>query len=86
MVSLGGDDVYLLHFYEKILFVPLAYDIRNTPDPSGIVMDREQDIIQNAPLQGKMFSLDTKKFLVILKELTVDTNAETWMKGKLCGQ
>ena len=33
-----------------------------------------------------MFSCDTKKVLTILKELTVDTYAETWIKGKLCGR
>ena len=33
-----------------------------------------------------MFYHDTKKVLSIIKELTVDTDAETWMKGKLCGR
>ena len=33
-----------------------------------------------------MFSCDTKMFLGILKELTVDTDADTLMKGKHCGQ
>ena len=36
--------------------VPLAYAIRKTPDPSDIFLDREQDIIQNTPLQGKIVS------------------------------
>ena len=31
-----------------------------------------------------MFSCDTKKVLDILKELTVDTDDETWMKVKSC--
>ena len=38
------------------------------------------------PQQGNIFSRDTKKVLAILKELTVDTDAETWMKDKRCGQ
>ena len=33
-----------------------------------------------------MFSHDTKKVLAILKELAVDTDAETCIKGKCCGQ
>ena len=60
--------------------VPLAYVIGKTPDLSGIFIDREQEIIQNAPLKGNM------KVLAILKELTVNTDAETWMKGRLCFQ
>ena len=38
------------------------------------------------PQQGNIFSRDTKKVLAILKELTVYTDAETWIKGKSCGQ
>ena len=66
--------------------VPLAYIIRNTPALSDIVVDREQEIIKNASLQGNMFSRKTKKVVAILKELTVDTDSKTWMKGKRCGQ
>ena len=33
-----------------------------------------------------MFSPETKKVLAILKALTVDTDYETWMKGKRWGQ
>ena len=57
--------------------VPLAYVIIKTPAPLGIVIDREQYIIQNSPLQGNMFSHDIKKVLKIINDLTVDTNAET---------
>ena len=71
---------------KNIRVVPLEYAILNTPDQSIIVIDREQEIIQNSPLQGNMFSHDTKTFLSTLKDLTVDTHAETWMKGKLFGQ
>ena len=49
-------------------------------------MDREQDIIQNASLQGNIFSRDTKKVLAIIREITLDTDAGTWMKGKRCGR
>ena len=33
-----------------------------------------------------MFYCETKKVLEIIKEITVDTDSETWMKSKLCGQ
>ena len=33
-----------------------------------------------------MFPRGTKKVLVIIKELTVDIDAETWVKGKCCDQ
>ena len=46
---------------------PLAYVIRKTPDRSGIVIEREQEIIQDAPLQRNMFTHDTKKVLAITK-------------------
>ena len=32
-----------------------------------------------------MFYRTTKKVFAIIKELTVDTDAETWTKGKHCG-
>ena len=66
--------------------VTLAYFICNTPDPSGIVIYRDQEIIQSTSLQDNMFSSDTNKVLAILKKLAVDTDAETWIKGKRCGR
>ena len=33
-----------------------------------------------------MVSRYTKNFLVVIKELTVDTDSYTWMKGKRCGR
>ena len=62
-----------------------AYILRKTPDPSRIIIDGEQEIIKRSPLHGNMFSCDTKKVLAVLKELTVDTDCETWMKVKCCG-
>ena len=59
---------------------PLAYVILKAPAPWSIFIDMEQEIIQNDPLQGNIFSHDTNKVLAILKELTVDTGVETWMK------
>ena len=59
------------------LVVPLAYIIRKNESPKGIITDREQDIIKNPLPQGKKFTSNTKKVLAILKELPVDTDAET---------
>ena len=66
--------------------VPLVYNILNTPAPSDIFIDREQDIIQKNTLQGNMFSCNTKKVLVIIKDIIVYTDDETWTKEKHCGQ
>ena len=42
--------------------------------------------MKNDLLQVKIVSRDTKKVLAIIKELTLDTDFETWMKGKYCGR
>ena len=57
--------------------VALTYIIRKTPSPPGIVVDRKKEIIKHSPIQGNMFSHDIKKVLAIIKEITVDTDAET---------
>ena len=57
--------------------LPLTYGIRKKPALSGIVIDRGKEIIQNAPLQGNIFSCDTNKILAIIKDITVDTDSET---------
>ena len=64
---------------------PFTHVLRKTPYWSIINIDGEQEIINNAPPHGNMFSRDTKKVLAILKDLTVHNDDETWMKGKLCG-
>ena len=69
----------------KTLWVPLAYVVQENPYPPGIVIVRKQEIIQNVLLQENIFYRDTKKVLAILNELTVDTDAETWVKGETCG-
>ena len=66
--------------------VPLTYVIRKTPTTSGFIIDNEQEITQNTPLRGNIFSRSTKKVLVIIKELTVYYGAETWMKDKHCDE
>ena len=80
-----GEMVYTYFVAMKIIQgVPLTYLLCKTSDPSSIFIDKEQKIIQNSPLHGNMFSRDTKNFLAILKELTLDTDYETCIKGKRC--
>ena len=71
---------------KNIRGAPLTYVIHKTQAPSVIVIDREQDIIQNAPLQGNIFSCGTNKVLVVLKDLIVHTDAYTWIKGGCCSR
>ena len=63
-----GEMVYTyFNAMENSQGVPLQYVISKTPAPSGIVMDRGQEIIQNYLLQDNIFYRDTKNVLVILK-------------------
>ena len=41
-------------------------------------------MIYNASLEGAMFKTGSKRVLTILKELTIGTDAEAWMKGIKC--
>ena len=66
--------------------VPLLYVLYKNLESSRIIIDRGQYIMQNSPLHSNIFPHNTKKVLAIIKELTVDTDAETWMKRKRCGQ
>ena len=67
--------------------IPYAYVIRkDDQDHNFMDLDREQQIMFNAPLQGAMFKRNSKYVLRILKELCTDTNAETWIKGIRCGR
>ncbi len=49
-------------------------------------MEDVDHIIYNASLTGPMFKQDSVKVLSILCEITLGTQAETWMKGKRCGR
>ena len=35
---------------------------------------------------GNMFTRDSRKFIDIIKEITLRTDAETWIKGIKCGR
>ena len=61
--------------------MPLYYVIRkDTPSPEDIE-NRDVQIIYQASLVGKFFTRDSTKVLDIIKELTLGTDADTWIKG-----
>ena len=45
-------------------------------------MDRKYESMQSDSLQGNMVSRVTKKVLAFIKDLTLDTDSEIWIKGK----
>ena len=64
--------------------VPLSYVIRKyMPSPEDIE-NRDIQIIYQASLVRNMFTRDSRKFIDIIKELTLGTDAETWIKGLKC--
>ena len=46
--------------------------------------NRDVQLIYEASVLGNMFTRDSIKVLVIIKELTLGTDAETWIKGHEC--
>lgn len=48
-------------------------------------LDKVQEI-HTAPLQGFTFNLDSNRVLTLLKELCLDTEAETWFRNIKCGR
>jgi len=49
-------------------------------------LDRKAQQRHTAPLQGLTFNLDSKRVLTLLKELCVDTEAETWFGNIKCSR
>ena len=45
-----------------------------------------ETVIYQASLVGDIFTRDSSKVIDILKELTIGTDAETWIKGLKCGR
>ncbi len=68
--------------------VPLVYVIRKDTPPGTDknTFSRKDQIIHNSPLQGFVFDMDTKTVLSVLKECTLGTEAETWIKNIKCGR
>ncbi len=65
---------------------PLSYVIRKDldPDVEWDSLHREVQKIHAAPLEGYMFDSDSKQVLAILKELCLNTGAETWFRNIQC--
>ena len=66
--------------------VPLSYIIINDTSIPEDSENRDVQIIYQAILVGNMFTRDSRKVLDVLKELTLGTDAETWIKGLNCGR
>ena len=47
--------------------------------------NKDVQIIHQASLVGNIFTMESRKVLDILKELTLVTDTETWIKGLKCG-
>ena len=67
---------------------PLSYVIRKDLD-EGVEwndLDPQMQKIHAASLEGYMFNLDSKKVLSLLKDLCINTGAETWFRNINCGR
>ena len=69
---------------KNIRGVPLSYVIRKFMPITEDSENRDSQIIYQASLVGNMFTRDTRKVHDILKELTLVTDFETWIKGLKC--
>jgi len=67
---------------------PLSYVIRKDLEAgtNWDELDRKVQEIHTAPLQGFIFDIDSKRVLTLLKELCLDTEAETWFRNIKCGR
>ena len=66
--------------------MPLSYVIKNnTPSPKDSE-NRDVQTFYQTSLVRNVFTRDSRKALDILKELTLGTDAETWIKCIKCGR
>ena len=81
---MGGHSLRLLFITEKHSWcAPSCVIIKDTLGPD----DREKrdvQIIHQASLVGNLFIRDSRKIIDIIKELTLGTDAKTWIKGLKC--
>ena len=65
--------------------VPLSYVIRKDldEDVEWETLDRK---VQQTHTEGFMFNIDSEKVLTLLKELCLNTEAETWFRNIKCGR
>ena len=64
----------------------LSYVIRKDTSIPEDSENRDVQIIYQASLVSNMFTINSRKVLDILKEPTLGTDAETWIKGLKCGR
>jgi len=83
------ESVYLyLNSITSSCGAPLSYVIRKDLDPNveWDSLDSQVQKIHAAPLEGYMFNLDSKQVLALLKDLCINTGAETWFRNIKCGR
>ena len=86
-MNIVGDSIYIYFTpRENSHGVPLSYVIRKDMSIPEDSENRDVQIIYQASLVGNMFTRDSRKVLDILKEMTLGTNDETWIKGLKCGR
>ena len=61
--------------------MPLSYVIRKDTSSPEDSENRDVQIIYQASIVWNRYTRDSRKVLDILKELTLGTDAETWIKG-----
>ena len=66
--------------------MPLSYVIIKDTSVPKDSENRDVKIIHQASLFGNLFTRDSRKFLDILKEMSLGTDAETSIKGLKCGR
>ena len=81
---MGGQNLRLIHVKGKQSWGALFYFIReDIPIPEDSE-NRDVQIIHQSSIVGKKITIYSKKVLGIIKELTLVTDAETWIKGLKC--
>ncbi len=68
--------------------IPLLYVIRKDlkDDVDWESLDRREQQIHTAPLQGLIFKMDSTRVLTLLKKLCLSTEAEAWIRNIKCGR
>ena len=64
--------------------MPLSYVIRKDTSSPKDSENRDAKIIYQASLVENMFTIESRKVLDIIKEPTLGTDAETWIKDLKC--
>ena len=71
---------------EKNCGVLLSYFIRKDTPSTKDIENRNVQIIYQEIIVGNIFTIDSMKVLYVLREPTLVTDSETWIKGIKCGR